>query len=213
MNKKNKKIIAIAAVVLAVVIAAMGLVYHFFGPQTKLDKPVETTAEVTTVIDEETQAQETDAQMTEAQTEAQTQKAPDKKPAKPSKPVKPAKPAEPATKAPVKPTTPATEAQTEKQGISLTIEVVFADGSKKTHEIKTNANNLGDALVENNIVKGEKSQYGLFITEVDGVKADDSKQQWWMLTKNGEMTPTGADTTPIANGDKFELTLKTGYDM
>lgn len=152
MNKKNKKIIAILAVVLAVVIAAMGLVYHFYGPQTKLDAP-----ETTTAVQGETQEQ--------------------------------------------------------KQGTTLTIEVILADGTKKAHEISTNANNLGDALTENELVEGTKGEFGLFITTVDGVKADDAKQQWWCITKGGEMVQTGADTTPIADGDKFELTLKTGYDM
>ena len=45
----------------------------------------------------------------------------------------------------------------------------------------------------------------------DGEQADDSKQQWWCLTKGGEMVNTSADLTPIADGDRYELTLKEGY--
>ena len=93
---------------------------------------------------------------------------------------------------------------------TLTIEVIAPDYSK-THEIKTDAEFLGEALKEEGIIEGEESQYGLFITSVDSIKADDSKQQWWCITKGGADVMTGADATPIADGDTFELTLKEGY--
>ncbi len=93
---------------------------------------------------------------------------------------------------------------------TLTIEVIAPDYSK-THEIKTDVEFLGEALKEEGIIEGEESQYGLFITSVDSIKADDSKQQWWCITKGGADVMTGADSTPIADGDTFELTLKEGY--
>ena len=40
---------------------------------------------------------------------------------------------------------------------------------------------------------------------------DDSKQEWWSFTKDGQMLETGVDTTPIADGDHFEITLTAGY--
>ncbi len=51
----------------------------------------------------------------------------------------------------------------------------------------------------------------LFITTVDGETADDSQQQWWCITKGGEMLMTGAGETPVADGETYELTLTTGY--
>lgn len=93
---------------------------------------------------------------------------------------------------------------------TVTIEVAAPDYSN-THKIKTDAEFLGDALKEEGIIEGEESQYGLFITSVDSIKADDSKQQWWCITKGGADVMTGADITPIADGDTFELTLKEGY--
>lgn len=93
---------------------------------------------------------------------------------------------------------------------TVTIEVAAPDYSN-THKIKTDAEFLGDALKEEGIIEGEESQYGLFITSVDSIKADDSKQQWWCITKVGEDVMTGVDVTPIADGDTFELTLKEGY--
>lgn len=93
---------------------------------------------------------------------------------------------------------------------TVTIEVAAPDYSN-THKIKTDAEFLGDALKEEGIIEGEESQYGLFITSVDSIKADDSNQQWWCITKGGADVMTGVDVTPIADGDTFELTLKEGY--
>ena len=70
---------------------------------------------------------------------------------------------------------------------------------------------LRGALEQEKLVSGSESQYGLFITSADGETADDSKQQWWCVTKGGEQVNTGVDTTPIADGETYELTLKTGY--
>lgn len=99
-------------------------------------------------------------------------------------------------------------AQGEKQ---ITVKVVLEDESVQTYPISTDAEYLGQALKEQNLVEGEEGSFGLFVTTVAGVKADDSKQQWWCLTKGGESVTTGVDQTPIANGETYELTLTTGY--
>ena len=52
---------------------------------------------------------------------------------------------------------------------------------------------------------------GLFFYTVDVETVDDANQEWWCLTKGGESLMTGADSTPIADGDQFELTLTVGY--
>lgn len=94
---------------------------------------------------------------------------------------------------------------------SFTLTVVHRDGSEKEFALTTKQQYLGAELEAAGIIDGEVGQYGLFIKTVDGETADDSKQEWWYLTKDGEMTETGIDTTPIADGDRFELTLTVGY--
>ena len=59
------------------------------------------------------------------------------------------------------------------------------------------------------LVDGEESAYGLFIMTVDGETIDEADQEWWCITRGGERVDTGADTTPIADGDHFELTMST----
>lgn len=94
---------------------------------------------------------------------------------------------------------------------NIQVEVVQADGSEKTYDYQTEHEYLGEILQEEKLVEGEMGDYGLFIITVDGVTADDAKQQWWCITKGGEQVNTSADTTPIFDGDKYELTLKEGY--
>lgn len=92
------------------------------------------------------------------------------------------------------------------------VQVVLLDETSQAYQISTDADNLGDALKQEELIKGEEGPYGLFITEVAGVTADEGAQQWWCITKSGEMVNTGADMTPIADGDQFEITLKEGYE-
>lgn len=94
---------------------------------------------------------------------------------------------------------------------NVTIDVIHADASLKTFTYQTDREYLGELLTDEALASGENGPYGLFITTVDGETADDAAQEWWCITKNQEMLNTSADQTPIADGDKYELTLTTGY--
>ena len=94
---------------------------------------------------------------------------------------------------------------------AYTLTVVDADGKETVHNLNTDEEMLGPALQDADLIEGEESEYGLFVTTVDGYTADDSAQEWWCFSKGGEDLSTGVDTTPIADGDTFEATLKTGW--
>ena len=96
---------------------------------------------------------------------------------------------------------------------TITVEVVAADGSSKEYEINTNAEFLRGALEEKDLIAGDESEYGLFVKTVDGYTANDANQEWWCFTKGGETLFTGVDTTPIADGEHYEITLTVGYDF
>ena len=121
----------------------------------------------------------------------------------------PAKTGETGTKA-ADDTAASTEAQTaevEKKEVgegATTIKVtVKGTDFEIEYTIKTDAEYLADALTENSIVEGEDSDYGLYITSVNGLASDNS--HFWSLEQNGEMLMTGASTTPISDGEAFEL--------
>ncbi|MDD4850440.1 MAG: DUF4430 domain-containing protein [Gemmiger sp.] len=94
---------------------------------------------------------------------------------------------------------------------TLTVQVVCADATED-FTFTTDAEFLRQALEEQKLVTGTESDYGLFVTTVNGVTADDAKQEWWCFTQNGTTLMTGVDTTPVADGDHFEITLTTGYE-
>lgn len=106
---------------------------------------------------------------------------------------------------------PNSEANSFDKTISVT--VIHGDGSQKDFSIGTNEEFLRDALEQEKLVEGDESGYGLFITSVDGEAADSAAEQWWCICDgDGNMLMTGVDTTPINDGDVYQIILKTGYD-
>ena len=100
---------------------------------------------------------------------------------------------------------------TEEGKKSYTLEVILADGSSTTHELKTDEEYLGQALLDAGIIAGENGDYGLFITAVTGITANSANQEWWCLTVNYEEWMYGIDQTPVKDGGHYELTLKVGW--
>ena len=95
----------------------------------------------------------------------------------------------------------------------ISVSIVHGDGSEKRFDIETDAETLRSALEQEGLISGSESEYGLFVTQADGETADETLQQWWCITKGGETVTTGVDDTMIADGDSYEITLKTGYDF
>ncbi len=102
-----------------------------------------------------------------------------------------------------------TRPQPQEGAKTVVVEVVHGDQSTREFTYHTDLEYLGELLLAEQLAEGEDSAYGLFITTVDGEAAQDSLHQWWCITKGGGRVDTGADTTPIADGDHFELTLST----
>lgn len=95
--------------------------------------------------------------------------------------------------------------------INIVFSVIDTDGNKKEFNISSDKTNLKEILSDEGLIGGSDSEYGFFVTEVNGVTADDSKQEWWCLTKDGEIWTYGVSDTTVEDGDKFEFTLTVGY--
>lgn len=93
----------------------------------------------------------------------------------------------------------------------IVAEVILTDGTSKSYDIQTDEQYLRKALEQITLIAGSESDYGLFVATVDGVTADESKQEWWCFTLDGETVNTSVDLTPIKDGDHFEITLTTGF--
>ena len=94
---------------------------------------------------------------------------------------------------------------------TIVVKVIVGKNAVK-FTLKTDAETLGEALIDNNIVEGEMAQYGLYIKYANGIRADYSLDgAYWGLTQNGEYLMTGADKTNINDGEKYELTYVKEY--
>ena len=78
--------------------------------------------------------------------------------------------------------------------------------SEKEFTYETDDEYLGELLTEEGLVEGETSEYGMYITKVDGEQAVfETDNAYWALYENGEYASTGADQTVLDNGDEFSL--------
>ena len=88
---------------------------------------------------------------------------------------------------------------------TITVKVV-ADGQELTFTVKTDKENLEEALLEHKLIDGDEGAFGLYIKKVNGIVADyDADKTYWAITKNGEATSSAKDTL-IADGEFYELT-------
>ncbi|MCD8367444.1 MAG: DUF4430 domain-containing protein [Clostridiales bacterium] len=96
----------------------------------------------------------------------------------------------------------ATEAETK----HITLTVTYEDGSSDSYEIDTEADYLKDAIDTTVELGGEESDYGFYITSVNGVEADyDADGAYWAIYVNDEYGSYGVDSQPVTDGDSFAL--------
>ena len=88
-----------------------------------------------------------------------------------------------------------------------TVEVeVKVEEQSVTFTIHTDADTLGEALLEHELIAGEDSQYGIYVKTVNGILADyDVNKSYWGFYQNGEYLMSGVDTTAIVGGEHFEI--------
>lgn len=89
---------------------------------------------------------------------------------------------------------------------SFTVEIVHKDGTTKKLELKSDAEFLGDVLVEKKIIEGEMGQYGMYIKKVDGESAVyETDGAYWGFYVGEEYAMLGVDQTPIEEGKVYKL--------
>lgn len=94
---------------------------------------------------------------------------------------------------------------------TISVTVVHADGSEKQFQYRTDEEYLGPVLLAEGLAEGEDGPYGLTIYVVDGEKADwNENQSYWALYIGEEYAATGADSTPVKDGDSFRLVYTIG---
>ena len=104
-----------------------------------------------------------------------------------------------------------TEDTTLGQGEKTLVVEVAVDEHLVTFTVKTDKDTVGDALLEQKLIKGEEGQYGLYIKEVNGMYADaDKGGYYWAFYIDGEYAMTGVDSTEITEGAVYKLEYARG---
>ena len=94
---------------------------------------------------------------------------------------------------------------------TITVHVDHLEGEDTDFTISTDAEYLRQALEQEDLIVGSESQYGLWVETVDGETADESAQEWWGYTVNGQLSEYGVDTQPVQDGDAYAFTLNEGW--
>ena len=72
--------------------------------------------------------------------------------------------------------------------------------------LKTDEKILEDALLKEDIIAGDESEYGLYIKTVNGIIADyDTDKTYWAIYKDSEYMMEGAGVTEIKSGQEYEF--------
>lgn len=87
-----------------------------------------------------------------------------------------------------------------KETVSFTVDVIHKDGSKKSFPVSSDAVSLAQALLDEKLISGDESAYGLFVSTVDGEKAESG---WWKLLVNGKDAMSGASGITPEEGASY----------
>lgn len=88
----------------------------------------------------------------------------------------------------------------------FTFTVTNPDGKESAFEINTDKATVGEALQELGLIEGEEGPYGLYVKTVNSVTVDyDTDGMYWAFYINGEMAPTGVDSTDIVAGTTYSF--------
>ncbi len=96
---------------------------------------------------------------------------------------------------------------------AYTLEV--SDGNKSVqYSGKTDSEYLSGLMDElkntdNFEYESSAGDYGMYITSVNGLKADDGQKTYWAIYVNGEYGQYGADLQPVNDGDAYALKLES----
>ena len=92
---------------------------------------------------------------------------------------------------------------------SFTFEVVDKDGNTETFSVTTDKTTVGEALLEEGLIAGENGQYGLYVTEVNGIVADYNVDgTYWAFYVDGAYASSGVDTTDIVDGSTYSFKVE-----
>lgn len=104
-----------------------------------------------------------------------------------------------------------TRPETAAGGKTFTVTVVHKDESSEEFTYSSDAEFVGEVLLEEGLIEGNESEYGLYINAVDGETADYNVDgAYWAFYIGEEYAMQGIDLTPIEDGAAYSLVYTIG---
>ena len=87
---------------------------------------------------------------------------------------------------------------------TFTVITTDLEGVESTFEIATDKETVGEALVEEGLIEGHDTEYGLYVDTVNCISLDWEKDgKYWAFYINGEFAQTGVDSTEVTAGATY----------
>lgn len=94
--------------------------------------------------------------------------------------------------------------------VSFPLTIVDGEGNEVHITVNTDEEMVGLALQEVGLLVGTQGDYGLYISEVNGIRAVyEESGTYWAFYINGEYAMTGVDLTPIVEGETYMLKVES----
>lgn len=93
---------------------------------------------------------------------------------------------------------------------SYSVKVIGKDKKIKEYSGKTRGKYLIDVMDELSEQSdfsylGEDSVYGVFVTEINGIKTEDTSKAYWAFYVNDKYCQHGVSSQPVSDGDNFRI--------
>ena len=93
--------------------------------------------------------------------------------------------------------------------VSFIFNVTDKEGYTSLYRIRTDKKTVGEALLEQRLIKGEDGPYGLYVKKVMGIEADyDKDQTYWAFYIDGKEAMTGVSQTEVKEGVEYAFIVK-----
>ena len=92
--------------------------------------------------------------------------------------------------------------------VTVTITDTVHGGDPRTEQYSTDDVYLSELLLNKGLVTVENGQYGYFVVSANGITADASQNEYWMIYVNGQFGNYGISEQPVTDGDSYELKLE-----
>ena len=115
-------------------------------------------------------------------------------------------PTEASTEAPTDPAVPDDVTVVGQGSTAFDFHVTDLDGTVTKFRVNTDASTVGEALLAAQLIAGDESDWGLYVTSVNGITANwDTEKAYWAFYIDGEYAQTGVDATEITEGAVYSF--------